>query len=82
MKLSASNKLCGKVTELKVGSVNTVVKIQLSKQPIVTAVITNDSAEELGLAVGGEATAVIKASNIMVGICNEGAAGCGCEHHH
>jgi molybdopterin-binding protein len=33
----------------------------------VTAAITNESAEELGLAVGGEAVAVIKASDVMVG---------------
>jgi molybdopterin-binding protein len=78
MKISARNKLRGKVAELKVGAVNTVVKIQLTSAPAITAIITNEAAEELGLSEGGDACAVVKASSVMVGICNEGS-GCGCQ---
>ena len=78
MKISARNKLRGKVVSLKPGAVNTVVKIELTGTPTVTAVITNEAAEELGLAEGGDACAVVKASNVLVGICNDGA-GCGCQ---
>jgi molybdopterin-binding protein len=78
MKLSAQNKLLGTVTSISTGSVNSVVKLQLNSAPVVTAVITNEAVEELGLAEGGEATAVIKASNVMIGICQDGK-GCGCQ---
>ena len=78
MKLSAQNKLLGTVTSISTGSVNSVVKLQLKSAPVVTAVITNEAVEELGLAEGGEATAVIKASNVMIGICQDGK-GCGCQ---
>ena len=86
MKISARNKLRGKVTELQPGAINTVVKIELSGTPTITAVITNEAAEDLGLAVGGDACAVVKASNVLVGICNDGAGcnegetgSCGCQ---
>ena len=79
MKISARNKLRGKVTELTPGAVNTVVTIQLNGSPTITAVITNEAVNDLELAVGGDACAVVKASSVMVGICNDGAAGCGCQ---
>jgi len=78
MKLSAQNKLLGTVTSLTKGSVNSVVKLQLKSAPVITAVITNEAVEELGLAEGGEATAVIKASSVIIGICQDGK-GCGCQ---
>jgi molybdopterin-binding protein len=67
MKLSAHNKLKGKIVEVKKGATTTHVKIDVGGA-IVTASITNEAAEELKLAAGQTAYAVIKASDVMVGI--------------
>ncbi|MDI9503330.1 MAG: TOBE domain-containing protein [Tissierellia bacterium] len=67
MKLSARNQFKGKVVGLEKGAVNGVVKIEIAPDVVITSVITNASIEELGLKEGGEAIAVIKASNVMVG---------------
>lgn len=68
MKLSARNVLKGKVVQLKPGAVNTEVVIELSGGAQIVSIITEESAENLGLAVGKQAYAVIKASNVMVAI--------------
>lgn len=68
MKLSARNQLKGKVVGLEKGAVNGIVKVQLSEDITISAVITNASIEELGLEEGKEAYAIIKASNVMIGI--------------
>jgi len=67
MKLSARNKLKGKITEVKKGATTTHVKIDVGGA-IVTASITNEAADELKLEAGQTAYAVIKASDVMVGI--------------
>jgi molybdopterin-binding protein len=67
MKLSARNKLKGTITEVKKGATTTHVKINLGGA-VVTASITNEAADELKLAAGQTAYAVIKASDVMVGI--------------
>ena len=68
MKLSARNQLKGKVVGLEKGAVNGVVKLQLSEDLVISAVITNASIQELGLEEGKDAYAIIKASNVMIGI--------------
>ncbi len=67
MKLSARNKLKGKITEVKKGATTTHVKIDVGGA-IVTASITNEAADELQLAAGQTAYAVVKASDVMVGV--------------
>ena len=67
MKLSARNKLKGKIAEVKKGATTTHVKIDIGGA-VVTASITNEAADELKLAAGQQAYAVIKASDVMVGI--------------
>lgn len=67
MKLSARNVLRGKVVEIVTGAVTSHVRIDIGGA-IVTASITNDAVKELGLAVGEPAAAVIKASDVMVGV--------------
>ena len=67
MKLSARNQLKGKITEVKKGATTTHVRIDIGGQ-IVTASITNESADELKLENGKTAYAIIKASNVMVGV--------------
>ena len=67
MKISARNKLKGRIVEVKKGAPTAHVTIDIGGQ-IVTAAITNQSAEELKLATGQPAYAVIKASDVMIGI--------------
>jgi len=67
MKLSARNILKGKITEVKKGATTTHVLIDIGGS-IVMASITNEAADELKLAKGQSAYAVIKASDVMVGV--------------
>ncbi|MGO8737309.1 TOBE domain-containing protein [Rhodoblastus sp.] len=67
MKLSARNILPGKIVEVKKGVTTAHVRIDVNGV-IVTASITNESVDELGLKVGEQAYAVIKASNVMVAV--------------
>jgi molybdopterin-binding protein len=67
MKISARNRLKGKIVEVKKGTTTAHVKIDVGGQ-IVTAAITNESVDELKLAAGQPAYAIVKASDVMVGI--------------
>lgn len=68
MKISARNKLRGIITEIKEGSVNAIVYIHIGNGDTVAATISLDAVKELGLAVGKEAYAVIKATSVMVAV--------------
>ena len=68
MKLSARNQLSGKVVAIEKGAVNGIVHIELKGGDVVTATISLSAIEELGLAVGKEACAIIKATSVMVAI--------------
>jgi molybdopterin-binding protein len=67
MKISARNILKGKIVDVKKGATTSHVKIDINGS-IVTASITNEAVDDLGLKVGMEASAVIKASNILVAV--------------
>jgi len=60
--------LKGKVKQIKLGVVNTEVILELPGGPEIVSIITKESANKLGLAVGKEAYAIIKASNVMIGV--------------
>ena len=68
MKLSARNVLKGRVLALTPGAVNVEVVIEIAPGVQVVSIITKSSAESLGLAVGKEAYAVVKASSVMVAV--------------
>jgi len=68
MRLSARNVLSGTVVEIITGAVTSHVRIDVGGGSIITASITNDAVKELGLAAGAKASAVIKASDVMVGV--------------
>jgi molybdopterin-binding protein len=68
MKISARNRLKGKVVEVKKGATTAHVRIDVGNGAIVTASITNEAVDELGLAAGKEAYAVVKASDVMVAV--------------
>ena len=68
MQLSARNALKGKIVRVSAGTVNAEVHIQLAGGETIAAVITRESAEQMGLKTGQEAYAVIKASSVMVAV--------------
>jgi molybdopterin-binding protein len=68
MKLSARNVLKGKVKAVTPGAVNVEIVIEIAPGVEVVSIITKTSAESLGLAVGKEAYAVVKASNVMIAV--------------
>jgi molybdopterin-binding protein len=65
-KISARNQLHGKVVEVRKGQTTAHVRVDIGKGVIVTSSITNEAADDLGLAVGDDVTAVIKASDVMI----------------
>lgn len=68
MKISARNQLKGTVLEVTKGATTSHVKIDLGQGNIVTASITNEAVDDLGLKSGASAYVVIKASDVMVGV--------------
>jgi molybdate transport system regulatory protein len=67
MRLSARNQLPGTVASVDVGAVMAAVVIRLEGGQEVVAAITKESVDSLGLNVGDAVTAVIKATEVMVG---------------
>lgn len=65
---SARNQLTGKVAKLSKGAINSEIVIELSGGTVVHAVITNEAVLELGLKDGVTATALIKASHVILGV--------------
>jgi molybdopterin-binding protein len=68
MRLSARNVLKGKIKQIKAGAVNSEVVLELAPGVEVVSIITKESADNLQLAPGKTAYAVIKASNVMIAI--------------
>ena len=68
VKFSARNQLAGIVENISKGSVNSEVGIKLSGGTLVYAVVTNEAVLELGLKPGVPASALIKASHVVLGV--------------
>ncbi len=68
MKLSVRNVIKGKVKHVTHGAVNSEVVIELPGGAEIVSIITKASAENLGVVVGKEVYAVIKASNVMIAV--------------
>jgi molybdopterin-binding protein len=67
MEISARNQLKGKVTDVELGAVMANIKIEISEPGVITAVITKESAEKLGLTEGDDVCAIIKSTEVIVG---------------
>ncbi len=67
MKLSARNVLAGTVTEVTRGQTTSTVKIDIGHGIVITASITNEAVDDLALKRGDQASAIIKASEVIVG---------------
>jgi molybdopterin-binding protein len=68
MKISARNKLRGTIIDVTKGATTAHVRIDLGGGAVVTASITNEAVDELKLKKGENAYAVIKATDVMVGL--------------
>ena len=67
-KLSARNQLKGKIVEVKKGATTSHVRIDIGNGIVITSAITNEAIADLNLKTGDEAWAVIKASDVMIGV--------------
>ncbi|MCE3267434.1 MAG: transporter [Solirubrobacterales bacterium] len=65
MKLSARNQLKGRIVEVRKGQTTAHVRLEVNGT-LITASITNEAVDELRLANGQDAYAVIKASDVMI----------------
>jgi len=74
IKLSARNRLPGRITGIKKGEIIAQVEMQVGDSRVV-AVITTASADELGLKVGDEAIALIKSTSVMIMTTDGNSAG-------
>jgi molybdopterin-binding protein len=68
MKLSARNVMPGKIVAITRGTTTAHVKIEISPGFVITASITNEAVEELALSVGQAAVAVVKSSDVIIGV--------------
>lgn len=68
IRLSARNQLRGTVKSIEAGSVNSEVVLTLDGGTEITSIVTREAVTELGLKPGAPATAVIKASNVILGV--------------
>ena len=68
MKISARNQFKGKVIDIREGAVNGIVKIDIGGGNVMSATISMNAIRELGLEVGKEAYAIVKATSVMVGV--------------
>ena len=66
MKISARNRLKGKVVAVQKGDVAAIVKVEIKGPATITALITRESTEELSIRVGDEVEAIIKATEVMI----------------
>ena len=67
LKLSARNQLKGKIVSVEKGVITAKVKVEIKVPAVVTAVITKEAVEDLGLKVGDEVSAIVKSTEIIIG---------------
>ncbi len=68
MRLSTRNQLPGTVESVLTGEAMAVVKVRLAGGERITASITREAAEDLGLAEGVQVTALVKSTEVMLGV--------------
>ena len=68
MKLSARNQIKGKVAAVQKGQTTAHVRIDIGNGVIITASITNEAVDDLGIKAGGKVTVVVKASDVMIAV--------------
>jgi len=68
IKISTKNQLKGEVIEAKIGAVNAEVTLKLSDEQTLTAIITKDSAMDMQIGAGDTLIAIVKSSQIIIGV--------------
>jgi molybdopterin-binding protein len=68
MKISARNQIKGTIVEVRKGATTSHVRLETAPGQVITASITNEAVDELGLKAGRTAIAVIKASDVMIAV--------------
>jgi molybdopterin-binding protein len=68
LKLSARNQFKGKIISVENGVITAKVKVEVKGPVIITAVITKDAVEDLGLKVGDDVSAIVKSTEVMIAI--------------
>ena len=68
MKLSARNLIKGKVANITIGAVNAEVELELPDGQKIVSIITLNSVKRLGLEVGKDAYAMVKATSVMIAV--------------
>ena len=68
VRISARNQFKETVVSIEQGAVNGIVQIEVAPGLVISSSITNEAIRDLGLEIGGEAVALIKASSVMVGV--------------
>ena len=68
LKTSARNQFCGKITHIEKGAVNSDITLDVGGGQTLSAVITNQSATNLGLYIGGRGCALIKANHVLLAV--------------
>ena len=68
MRLSTRNQIGGTVEDVTHGEVMSLVKVRLNGGDTVTAAITREAAEELGLAAGSPVSVLVKATEVMLAV--------------
>ena len=68
MRISARNQIKGTVVEVKKGATTSHVRVDIGNGHVITSSITNEAVDELGIKAKGQATVVVKASDVMIGV--------------
>ena len=68
MRISARNQIRGTILDVTKGATTSHIRVDIGGGQIVTSSITNEAVDELGLAAGGKAVVVIKASDVMIAV--------------
>jgi len=68
IRISARNRLAGIVAQVIPGAVNSEIKIKLPGGRVLTAIVTNEGWQELGLTQGNSCLALIKASHVLLAV--------------
>jgi molybdopterin-binding protein len=66
LKISARNQLKGKVTQLEKNGLMAKIKVEITAPATVTALISKEAAEDLGLKIGDQVEAIVKATEVMI----------------
>jgi molybdopterin-binding protein len=67
LKISARNRLRGKVVAVEKGIITAKVKIEIKVPAVVTSVITKEAVEDLDVKVGDEVEVIVKSTEVMIG---------------